>query len=135
MPVHIKEIQAKALGPIDQFSFSPGLVNLIYGQNEKGKTHLVEFLIRSLFRQNRQWNLRKNTGHGKVTLSGIGDDLTFSPTTPEKLEDYLEKEMPGLPVDISKLLVVKGAETEIGDSPGGADKAILKKYLSSFRRQ
>lgn len=132
MVVHVKEINVQNLGPVDRFSMKLGLFNLIFGRNERGKTYLVEFLIRSLFRSSRQWKLRDIKGSGKVGVEGLRERrVDFSPSSSVKMEDFWEKGSVGLPPDFSRLLVVKGAETELADREGGVDRAILKRYLSS----
>jgi len=129
MGITIKEINVQNLGPIREISWKIGKVNLIYGDNEKGKSYLVEFLIRSLFKT-AGWKLRTAIGSGKVKVAGIEDNITeFSPATPKKLEDFLSKRYTGLPPDFSKLLVVKGTEVELGEV-GETDKVMLRRYLS-----
>jgi len=132
MSVAIKGIHVQNLGPHTQFSTELGQFNLIYGHNENGKTFLVEFIIRSLFRHSAQWNLRTQKGKGKVVLNGLsnGNADEFSPDSSKKLEDYWDEANTGLPADFSKLLVVKGAEVEIVDVAGGVDKNIMKRLLS-----
>ncbi|MFQ5603096.1 MAG: ATP-binding protein [bacterium] len=133
MSLKIKEINVKNLGPLKQFNFQPAQFNLIFGRNEQGKTYLVEFLIRALFRNARLWPLRSQKGRGKVLVQGLSDDgvFEFTPSSTKKLEDFWAESEVGLPADFSKLLVVKGAELEIANVAGGADKTILKRYLSS----
>ncbi len=132
MPVSIKEISVQNLGPHYRFSCQLGRFNLIYGHNENGKTFLVEFLIRALFKHAGNWQLRPHESRGKVTLSGLADRLTeFSPSSSLKLEDFWETTHPGLPPDFSRLLVVKGAEVDIAQVAGGIDKQILKRLLSN----
>jgi len=134
MPVRINEINVRNLGPIQAFSLKLGQLNLIYGKNEQGKTYLVEFLLRSLFKAGKKWQLRDQVGDGKVTVEGLSDQaIEFTPAPrKKKLEDYLLEASPGLPMDLSKLLVVKGAELEfVRDRPGGVNRAVLKEYLSS----
>ncbi len=132
MSVRIEEIHVKNLGPIDKFSMKPGIFNLIYGRNEKGKTFLVEFLIRSLFRNPRLWKLRSAQGTGKVHIAGLEKTMIeFSPLGDRKLEDFWEGSSVGLPPDFSKLLTVKGAEVDLAGVDGGIDKAVMKRYLSS----
>ena len=130
MPVMIKEINIKNLGPIPkQVDWEMGKLNLIYGKNETGKTYLVEFLINSLFKT-KGWQLRPQIGNGKIMVTGLEDNsVPFSPSSSKKLEDYYPGLVEGIPPDFSKLLVVKGAEVELGE--GEADKVILKRYLSS----
>ncbi len=132
MSVAIKGIHVQNLGPHTQFSTELGQFNLIYGHNENGKTFLVEFIIRSLFRHSAQWNLRTQKGKGKIMIEGLanGKAVEFSPDSSKKLEDYWEEAKTGLPADFSKLLVVKGAEVEIVDVAGGVDKNIMKRLLS-----
>ena len=108
MSIFIKQITTKNIGPIDyKFSMNLGIFNLIFGKNETGKTYLVEFLIRSLFRKdNKYWGLREKTGSGKVVVSGLKDDdmeFTMSPRKP-KIEEFLRIMRSGLPVSLSKLL-------------------------------
>jgi len=132
MAIFIEDIHVQNVGPLQQHRMRLGRFNLIYGRNERGKTHLVEFLIRSLFRNARQWNLRPKSGTGIVRLSGVEDGrLTeFTPGKKEKLEDYLEQATGGLPADFAKLLVVKGAEVALAEAAGGIDRAVLKQLLS-----
>lgn len=131
MGIRITEINVQNLGPIDQRSIQPGQLTCIYGQNERGKTFLVEFLIRSLFRQSKEWRMRSPRGSGRVTVEGLEEKPSyFSPSSPKKLEDFLEKREFGLPPDFSKLLVVKGAEAEFVQSEGGVDRNVLKLFLS-----
>lgn len=132
MPITIKRINVQNLGPHTQFSAELGKFNLIFGQNEKGKTYLVEFLIRSLFRHSSQLSLRAQKGKGKVEVEGLsnGKTVEFSPDSSKKLEEFWDEAKTGLPDDFSKLLVVKGAEVEIVDVEGGVDKNIMKRLLS-----
>jgi len=131
MGLTISEISVENLGPIVKFSMKPGRINLVYGKNEKGKTFLVEFIISSLFRNLKEWRLRKEKGNGKVWVQGLNhDSVAFSPTSSRKLEDYLEDDSVGLPPDFSRLLIVKGAECEITDTRKTTDKAIIKRFLT-----
>ncbi len=133
MAISIKEVSVQNLGPHIRFHFELGRLNLIFGHNENGKTFLVEFLIRSLFRQTSDWRLRESPGRGKVTVAGLNDGraLDFSPDSEHKLEDYLRSSRPGLPQEFSRLLVVKGAEVQVADVDGGIDKRVLKRLLSN----
>jgi hypothetical protein len=132
MGVRIEEVSVENLGPISEFSFTLGSLNLIYGQNEVGKTFLVEFLLQSLFSDLSDWNFRSSSGRGQVIVSGLNDKpILFSPTSREKLENYLSQSSPGLPPKLSRLLVVKGAELGLDDRVhGGVNQFILKGYLS-----
>jgi len=133
MAVRIDEINVQGVGPLSRFRMQLGTVNLIYGRNECGKTYLVEFLIRCLFKNTTAWTLRSALGQGQVHVSGLASSpVAFSPTSKRKLEAYLDETTPGLPRSLSKLLVVKGAELTMADS-GGADigQKVLKEYLSA----
>ncbi len=133
MSVRIEEITVRDLGPISDFNMRPGSLNLIYGHNEQGKTYLVEFIIKSLFRNASGWNLRDLSARGRIKVSGITDEVvSFSPSSRHKLEDYWEEADKGFPLNMARLLVIKGAELSIAENePGGINKAILKEYLSS----
>jgi len=132
MAVRIEEVSVENLGPISEFSFKLGSLNLIYGRNEVGKTFLVEFLLQSLFSDLSDWNFRSSSGRGQVVVSGLNDKpIPFTPTSREKLESYLSQNSPGLPPKLSRLLVVKGAELGLDNRVhGGVNQHILKAYLS-----
>jgi len=132
MSIKIEQVNVKSLGPLNDFPCTFKQVNLIYGHNEQGKTYLVEFIYRSLFK-NLSLNLRDTTGSGQVIVSGLEDKETlFSPANKNiKLEDFWEEDLPGLPRDFSKLLVVKGADLDFSSSStAGIDDKILKEFLS-----
>lgn len=131
MPIHIDAIKVQRLGPIASLDWTLGKLNLIYGKNEQGKTHVVEFLIRSLFKSSRHWALRDSAGSGRVLIRGLEESaLAFSPRSREKLDSLWESER-GLPQDFSRLLVVKGAELAIsGESKAGVGRSTIKHFLS-----
>lgn len=133
MGIHIEEINAKQLGPLDEFNANLKNINLIYGLNEHGKTFLVEFIIRSLFKNTRGFNLRSASYTGMIHVSGLGDEIqTFSPKSRMKLEDYWEESNPGMPTNAAQLLVVKGAELNFEGSPTGrVNKSVINSFLSS----
>jgi len=129
MSIKIKNINVKNLGPITELTWDMGNINLIFGDNEKGKSYIVEFLIRSLFKSSG-WNLRKDIGSGKVSVEGLSEEIIdFSPGSSKKLEDYLSEEYIGLPPDFSKLLVLRGTNVKLGEEDE-SDKIMLRRYLS-----
>ncbi len=131
MGVHLKEIYVQNLGPLSKFSMIPKEINVVFGRNEQGKTHLVEFLIRSLFRNLSPWKLREKSGTGKVIIQGLeAGETILSPSSAQKIEDFFEQEHGGLPPNFSRLLVVKGAELELAGKEQTVDKLILNQYLS-----
>ena len=132
MSIRIEEIIVRDLGPLKgEHHFPLDTFNLIYGKNEQGKTFLVEFLLHSLFRSSKSWRIRDISAEGKVLLSGLKRDMVeFSPDSRNKLEDHLEEAQPGLPMDLARLLVVRGAELSLVKDKL-VDRAILKEYLSS----
>jgi hypothetical protein len=132
MPIHIKNISLRGLGPIESLSLDLGQVNLIYGHNETGKTFLVEFLLQSLFRQSGDWQIRKAAGQGSVSVQGLEENLvSLDPSSPKKIEDYWEEEDLGLPLNMARLLVVKGGELALSAGvPGGINRAVLKAVLT-----
>lgn len=132
MSIQIEKITVENLGPLNERTFDLGRCNLIYGSNETGKTFLVEFILQSLFRHSAEWSLRELTGRGKVVLSGLGEEKTdFTLETSQKIEDYWEEQDSGLPLNMARLLVVKGGELALAsDSPGGVNRDVLKRVLS-----
>ena len=129
MSIRIKELNVKNLGPIKKLNLVLESINLIYGDNERGKSYLVEFLIRSLFKT-AGWKLRKKTGSGKVLVEGLDDKIIeFSPSKSVKLEDFLSEKYVGLPPDFSKLLIFRSTNVELGEEKE-SDKIMLRRFLS-----
>ena len=135
MPIRIEKVNVKNLGPITELNMSFGDINLIFGHNERGKTHLVEFILNSLFKMEKPsiWDLRENNASGQILLSGLTTEpLYFSPTSKKKLDDYWVDKGQALPIHLSRLLIVKGGELAMAKgTPGGVNYAILKEYLSN----
>jgi len=133
MAVRIESIQIKKLGPLDSLKLELGMLNLIYGRNESGKTYLAEFILQSIFRHAKRWNLREFNPEGTLQLQGIENQATtFSPASPRKIEDYWNESDRGLPMNMARLLVVKGGELAMASSsPGGVDRETLKNTLTS----
>lgn len=131
MSIKIEQVNVNNLGPLKVFPCTFKQINLIYGHNEHGKTYLVEFIYKSLFK-NKSLSLRDFSASGQVTVSGLGEkEFQFSPATKKKLEDYWDDSLPGLPRDFSKLLVVKGADLDFeSNTSAGIDDKILKEFLS-----
>ncbi|HCI55671.1 MAG TPA: hypothetical protein PLN06_01505 [Bacteroidales bacterium] len=131
MSIRIKQITAEDCGPVKRFSHEFGDLNLIYSRNEGGKSFLTEFIIHCLFRNKNPWGYLRETGKGKVTITGLSDKpVDFKPDKGTKLEDYLEKDNRGLPPSLVNLLVIKEGETEIVKIEDGIDKSIIKDLLS-----
>lgn len=132
MTIRIQSLQVKNLGPLESLQETLAQVNLFYGLNESGKTYLVEFLLHSLFRQSKSWDLRESIGKGSVEVQGLSPEpITFSPDSNRKIEHYWEEAGRGLPLNMAQLLVVKGGELGLSTgSPGGVDRDILKSALT-----
>lgn len=133
MSIYIDEINIKNLGPVSEFDHQLGKVNLFYGKNESGKTHLVEFIIRSLFKNIHYPGLRKPAAVGQISVSGLADSaVRFSPPVKKKLEAYIDEEGKAIPTNISRLLVIRAGELSLsGNNVEGIDKPILEEYLSN----
>ncbi len=133
VPVWIERIAVEHLGPLGDLTLDLGRLNLIYGRNETGKTYLIEFLLRSLFRDASDWPLRGEQGLGKVTVHGLAEGpVDFTPGGRIKLEDYWEDRAAGLPANMARLLVVKGGELALTEANReGLDRDVLKTALSS----
>lgn len=131
MQISIDNLSVNGLGPIASKKFIFKDVNLIYGRNEQGKTFIVEYLLRSLFRNAPK--ARDLTNSGQVNVSGLTEtSIRFDPKSKSKLEDYLFKDEK--PIDLSRLLVVKAGETKFSHNlDQGINKSILKDYLSNQR--
>ncbi|MFW6069201.1 MAG: hypothetical protein ACOC9E_06435, partial [Chloroflexota bacterium] len=132
MAIHIDQINVENAGPVSELQLDLGPFNLIYGRNEQGKTFVVEFVIRCLFNNLSGWTLRDNDCRGKLVLSGLADaPRDFMPSSRRKLEDYLLETEPGMPEQISRLLVIKGAELSFERARrSGISRAVLKQLLS-----
>lgn len=135
MAIHIEEINAKGLGPLDEFTGKLGKFNMIYGRNEQGKTFLVEFLLKSIFDNVTGFSLRDVSPTGTVLVAGLEPEpCQFSPSSRKKLEDYWVDNFQGMPTNVAQLLVVKGAELDfVNTIPSGINKTVVKSFLSSER--
>jgi len=133
MSIRIHSISVNGLGPIASFRHQFKDINLIFGRNEQGKTFLVEYLLRSLFRNSPK--TRTLTDSGQVLISGLtASNLRFDPKSRKKLEDYLFTDADERSVDLSRLCVVKGGKTSFTtDQTSPVSKDILKDYLSDQR--
>ena len=128
--IFIKSISVKGLGPIQEFNETFGNVNLIYSKNERGKSFLTEFIIKSLFKKIKKQDLRSgvDVAKGKILVSGILDtDRRFSPSSKKKLDHLIEEEK-GFPPSLKKLLIIKSGAVEIDGS--GVDKNTLSELLT-----
>lgn len=134
MPIKIEKINAKDVGPLKDFKADLKKINLIYSKNEGGKSFLVEFLIRCLFKKPEDFGYIRNSGIGKVVISGLGEkNIDFSINSKQKLENILEKEFKGLPASFTKLLIVKSGEVELikeKNNYSGINKNLVKELLS-----
>ena len=133
MSIRIEKINVKSLGPVTELNCELADVNLFYGKNETGKTSLVEFLIRSLFKNLAFPSIRTTQATGQISLTGLSSSPTyFSPSTKKKLEDHLNGENLTIPSNISRLLVVRGAELSLTENHDtGINQQILEEYLSN----
>jgi energy-coupling factor transporter ATP-binding protein EcfA2 len=132
--LRIDRIKVNRGGPLEtDFDVQAGDLNLIYGPNETGKTYLVESLIKFLFKTSARapvkWDLRGWDIAGKVIVSGLESDPVSFTKAGKKLEDYWA-DGTGLPLDLSRLLVVRGGETLLADAADGVGRDMLKGYLS-----
>ncbi len=131
MGIKIEQISIKGLGPVREFNHKLGMLNLIYSKNEKGKTYITEFIIRSLFKNNRRWPNLRTGGNGKIMVSGLSEaPFEYSPDTKEKIEDMWDRHGKGLPPSMARLMVVKGAEAAIDRD--GLNKHLIKEILSGI---
>jgi uncharacterized protein YhaN len=135
MSIKIHQIEAEALGPLSDFKEEFAPVTLIYGQNEKGKTFLVELILTSLFKNLAGFKneFRVKKPKGRVIVAGLEDDpVIFSPKSKNKLDSIWDEHGQGMPPNIARLLVVKGGETEIDKSAnGGIGRNAIREFLSS----
>jgi len=133
MNIRIESLSVNGLGPIATIKWPLRAINLIYGKNEQGKTFLVEYLLKSLFK--KAPGTRNLTESGQVIVSGLADEFTtFAPKSRKKLDDYLFSGEDETPVDLSRLCVVKAGETNFSWGKEEAiSKTVLKEYLSDQR--
>jgi uncharacterized protein YhaN len=134
MSVWIKQVTVSNLGPINDLLVDLGKFNLFFGYNETGKTYLTEFILSSIFHNasEKEWSLRDLSGRGRIVISGLEDhETSFMPSSRKKIEDFWTEQDIGLPLDMARLLVVKGGELALSPSKtGGVGRDVLKSTLS-----
>ncbi len=134
MTIRIKNISAENCGPLSKFNLDPANLNLIYGKNEAGKSFLVEFIIRCLFKNRKPWGYLRGTGTGRITINGLEEKpVYFKPDKGLKLENYFEKDDRGLPLSLLNLLIVKEGETGIVNNEEGITIEAIRDLISSRR--
>lgn len=142
MGIRIERISIKRGGPLKKdFNMKPADLNLICGHNETGKTYVVESLIKFLFNtgKNTPWIFRRTKDKastirewepaGKVIVSGLEREVTEFKKTGMKLEDY-RYSAANLPLDFSRLMVIRAGETRLSDTRDGVGRDVLKTFLS-----
>ena len=137
MKIRIEGIDVKNLGPLNTFSEKLNDINLFYGKNEVGKSFLVEFIIKVLFKNVRAFEyIREIPGKGKITLSFDKEKQNFSLKSRDKLEKVLSEKLK-LPVSthLSRLLIVKSGDIKLDKSRAGAEKNLLRKLISEEKSQ
>jgi hypothetical protein len=131
MSICIRSIHATALGPIDEFFEDLSGITLIYGKNEVGKTYLVEFILKALFKNTKGFVFRDSNTKGKIEIDGLGGKaLTFSEHSKKKIEDLLDTQE-GFPPNLANLIVVKGAEVKLDKTTDvGLSAEFVRQLLS-----
>ena len=136
MTIRIDKLDVKNLGPIKNISFEFKDLNLIYGPNESGKTFIVEFLIRSLFRNYSKWSFRSNQANGELIVSGLTNNQNnqkLFPSSKRKINDFLSENYLDLPLNISRLLVIRGSDLFFEDKKSRVEKSVFIDFLSNQR--
>ena len=78
--------------------------------------------------------LRNSSAVGKVCVTGLRDEpIVFSPNSTEKIEDFWDESNRVMPLNMSRLLVVKGADLNLVDNKlGGIDQTVIRELLSNI---
>ena len=138
MSIRIERIEVRPGGPLEKsVDWSCGDLTLVYGGNETGKSYIVEFLVRCLFRTGTRsgsdWTLRELGGRGGVTVSGLEDTpVKMSVSKRPKLDELWEQGPRELPPDLCRLLVVTQANTRLSatETDDGIDPDMLREFFS-----
>jgi len=136
--VRIERIEVKPGGPLEQpLDWSCGDLTVAYGGNETGKSYVVEFLVKCLFRTGARkgsgWALRDLPGGGGVTVSGTEDKpVKMSVSKRPKLDETWDEDPRGLPRDLCRLLVVTQGNTRlsVAETSDGIDPNMLRDFFS-----
>jgi len=132
--VQITRIQVNAGGPLEQpIDWTCKDLTLVYGPNETGKSYVVEFLIRCLFRNTSGWTLRNLPADGGVTVAGPTEKTTkLSRNKRPKLDEASDDDAPGLLGDLCRLLVVSqgNSRLSVGETGDGMERNMLSELFS-----
>lgn len=108
----IKNIDLTKFGPLSNFHYKCDNINLFFGNNESGKTALVDAFIQLLFSSRRK--IFKNSGRfnnhkgNTIVLSLKGQEYEF-PSKEVKLEELLD-----LPdIELSRLFIVRAGDLNL----------------------
>ena len=138
MNIRIDQITVRRDGPLaEDFELGCGDLNLIYGQNETGKSYLVECLVQCLFKTSgsdgRKWSMREWDPRAEVKVSGLSEEpAEFKPGKGKKIESLWQPADGKLPDDLGHLLVVKEGATWLDetDTQDGVGMELMRQFLS-----
>lgn len=136
MSVRIDRILVGDAPPLSgRFEMEPASLNLVYGKNEKGKTLLLEAVLKCLFRSSAReslWSTREWEARAEVLVSGLSErPVLMSPDSEQKLEDHWSSLSPSIPGIAQRLMVLKGADAGLSEEAGGAGRDFVRSVLSS----
>ncbi len=139
--MRISRISVKNLGPISTLNKEFKNFNLIYGKNERGKSLIVEFIIKTIFKNTNEsdWGHLRRLGEGNVVINGLDkftdngkSEITFNSENDKeiKLDVYLSEKGMNFPLDIAKLFIIKEGEASLVQNvEAGIDKEFIKKIF------
>lgn len=115
LPMHLQEIHITQSGPLDNCLLQPGLINLIYGKNESGKSTLLEKTVQTLFSSGKKRDDSYPAGRYPAGNCTVTVELDGKPYRFDGRSDTLQQRAAalGLPAELFPLLLVHSGECRL----------------------
>lgn len=142
--MRIRSLRTSGVGPLPDLEWEPGDCEVIFDDNQQGKTTLIDLLIDTVFREGRKKlfddaRRYEEYGNARVVLSTEGNDVVFGEDgDDENLSDLLGWRLP----ELHRLLCIRASEVNLagpveGDNLWESLASVLEgmsdNYIDSVR--
>lgn len=140
----ITSIHTTGVGPLPELEWKPGNCEVIYDDNQQGKTTLIDLLIETVFREGRKKLFSdarryEDYGDARVTVETGGEHVVFGQEGDDRnFSDLLGWNLP----ELHRLLCIRASQVGLAGPVGGDDlweslasviEGMTDNYLESVR--